>query len=265
MEHIRVSVNDFEGPFDLLFHLIKKNKMDIRDIKITVLAEQYMGYVESIADKDMDGMSEFLLMAATLLEIKLKLLLPGPADEDEDPAETLAFLLEEYMRFKEVTNELNKMELAARRNVFKERDTAVAFLFDAEPDVLFDGLNAGGLYESFMDAIRHRDVRQDRNKKITGTIGSDHINVRRKMEHIRRLLAAWRRVRLSYLFGESETKEEMAVAFMGVLLLVKEETARVSQERLFGEVYVSVLNPGAAVKTAGVDNGMDMAVNNDRG
>ena len=109
MEHINVSVNDFEGPFDLLFHLIKKNKMDIRDIRVAVLAEQYMDYVDGITDKDMDGMSEFLLMAATLLEMKLKLLLPCPEDENEDPAETLAFLLAEYARFKEITGEFNKM------------------------------------------------------------------------------------------------------------------------------------------------------------
>ena len=116
-----------------------------------------------------------------------------------------------------------------------------------------------------MDAVRHRDLRQERNKKITGTIGGDHINVRRKMEHIRRLLSAGRRVRLSYLFGESETKEEMAAAFIGVLLLVKEETARVFQERIFGEVYIIAARTGAAVKTANAENEMIMAVDNDRG
>ena len=247
MATVNVSVNDFEGPFELLFHLIKKNKMDIRDIRITELAGQYMEYIDALKETDMDSMSEFLVMAATLLEMKLKLLLPGPEDENgEDPAETLARLLEEYARFKEAAGELNKMEQNARFNVFKERDEAASPLFDTRPAADIEGLDAGGLYAALTDALRHRDVRRERNKNVTGTISGDHINVRMKMEHIRRLLKTGKRVRLSQLFGESETREEMAVAFLGVLLLVKEETARVFQERIFGEVYIAALRPGAA-------------------
>ena len=86
METINIRLAAFEGPLDLLYHLIEKNEIDIYDIPIAALTEQYLAYLDAAEDRDMDGMSEFLLMAATLLEIKSKLLLPKPkAEEEEGP------------------------------------------------------------------------------------------------------------------------------------------------------------------------------------
>jgi len=240
MEHILVSVKDFEGPFDLLFHLIKKNKMDIREIQIAVLAEQYVEYVTGGVVNDMDNMSEFLLMAATLLDLKVRLLLPLPDDgEEEDPAVILARMLDEYRRFKEASDTLGGMEMFARQNVFKGPDESAAYLFADEEGSLSDEHTLALLFDAYETAMRNRRAKQSRFIIPSGTVSGEAQSVRQKMEYICRLLKQRRRVRLSFLFEESEDREEIAVVFQGVLLLVRDEAVKVTQEHAFGEIYIT--------------------------
>src|SRR5690554_6682684 len=109
-----VKLEVFEGPFDLLFHLIEKNEVDIYDIPIAVITRQYLQYLDELRFFDIEIASEFLVMAATLLHIKSKMLLPNPKDEtmkeDEDPRQQLVERLMEYKKYKEVTGELSKRE-----------------------------------------------------------------------------------------------------------------------------------------------------------
>ena len=118
MESINVHLEAFEGPFDLLFHLIEKNEIDIYDIPIAQLTEQYIAFLEQAEYKNMDGMSEFLLMAATLIEIKSKLLLPKQKQEQQqqDPREELVNKLLEYKKFKEITEDFKKREETAAKS-----------------------------------------------------------------------------------------------------------------------------------------------------
>jgi segregation and condensation protein A len=117
MDRFDVKIEAFEGPFELLFHLIEKHEMDIYDIPIAELTEQYMRFLGVVNYDDMDGMSRFVLMAATLLEIKSAMLLPKPQTEDgeeEDPRAALAQMLLEYKRFKDIAAVLKDKEAAAR-------------------------------------------------------------------------------------------------------------------------------------------------------
>ena len=125
METINIRLAAFEGPLDLLYHLIEKNEIDIYDIPVAALTEQYLAYLDAAEDRDMDGMSEFLLMAATLLEIKSKLLLPKPKAEEEegpDPREELVQRLLEYKRIKDATETLKEREEEAALVYYKEAD-----------------------------------------------------------------------------------------------------------------------------------------------
>ncbi|HBF64648.1 MAG TPA: hypothetical protein DDW34_01510, partial [Clostridium sp.] len=125
MEQITIRLDAFEGPLDLLYHLIEKNEIDIYDIPIARLTDQYLAYLDLAEDRDMDGMSEFLVMAATLLEIKSKLLLPKPkneAEEGPDPREELVIKLLEYKKIKEVTEDWRQREEEAALLLFKEAD-----------------------------------------------------------------------------------------------------------------------------------------------
>ena len=131
-ETMQVRLDAFEGPMDLLYHLIEKNEIDIYDIPIASLTEQYLEFLETVEDRDMDGMSEFLVMAATLLEIKSKLLLPRPRngnDEAEaDPREVLVQRLLEYKKIKDAADTLKEKEEEAAQIYYKEADgTAVSY------------------------------------------------------------------------------------------------------------------------------------------
>ena len=119
----QIKIENFEGPFDLLFHLIEKNKMNIYDIPINDITDQYMDYLYGMKELDMEVASEFLLMAATLLHIKSKLLLPSKKDKEEeaevDPREELILKLIEYKKYKEFAESLRKREAQWEGAVYK--------------------------------------------------------------------------------------------------------------------------------------------------
>lgn len=162
METINIRLAAFEGPLDLLYHLIEKNEIDIYDIPIAALTEQYLAYLDAAEDRDMDGMSEFLLMAATLLEIKSKLLLPKPKAEEEegpDPREELVQRLLEYKRIKDATETLKEREEEAALVYYKEADASVAKLKEQPPQELEDllqGITMDDLYQAFRQVMAEK-------------------------------------------------------------------------------------------------------------
>ena len=120
---ISVKLQAFEGPLDLLLHLIEKNKVDIYDIPISLITEQYLEYIDALKDEDMDIASEFLVMAATLLDIKCRMLLPKEENEDgqeEDPRQELVEKLIEYKLYKYMSYELKDRQIDANRDLYKE-------------------------------------------------------------------------------------------------------------------------------------------------
>mgnify|MGYP000665497613 FL=1 len=123
MAAIDIKLNVYEGPLDLLLHLIEKNKVDIYDIPISEITEQYLAYIREMEEEDLDVMSDFLVMAATLLRIKAKMLLPAKEDDEEegDPREELVLRLLEYKIYKYASRELKAREYEAEKTFFKER------------------------------------------------------------------------------------------------------------------------------------------------
>ena len=238
MGHITVKIDEFEGPFDLLFHLIEKNKMDIRDIRISVLTEQYLEYISHINEADMDGMSEFLLMAATLVELKCRLMLPSDPDEEDDPKQFLSDMLVEYKRFKEITAVFYNIADESGRTVFRETEGALIDLFlGAQPDG-YTNLKPYELYEAFADALCYRAPKKPKLIAAARHISRDTPSVGEKMDHIRRILTKRRRVALSYLFSRAAGKTEMAVIFLSVLMMMKEDEINAVQEYMFGDIFI---------------------------
>ncbi len=245
MDKITIRLDAFEGPLDLLYHLIEKNEIDIYDIPIARLTDQYLEYLDAAEDRDMDGMSEFLVLAATLLEIKSKLLLPKPKSEEEegpDPREELVQRLLEYRKIKDVTEEWRQREEEAALIFYKEADQAVKQLKGKEPQALEDflqGVTMEDLYLAFQQVMNRRETKVDRVRSSFKTVSRDLFTVQEKMEYIRDMLILQPKATFFSIFRENARKMEKVVTFLALLELIKRKEVQISQVLTFGEITIS--------------------------
>lgn len=254
MEEINIRLDAFEGPLDLLYHLIEKNEIDIYDIPIASLTEQYMTYLDAAADRDMDGMSEFLLMAATLLEIKSKLLLPKPKQEEEegpDPREELVQRLLEYKKIKDATETLKEREEEAALIFYKEADASVAKLKEQEPqelEELLRGITLDDLHTAFLRVMARQETKVDKVRSSFRSVQKDMFTVGEKMEYIRDLLILRPHGKTAFhtIFRENAGKMEKVVTFLALLELIKQKEVQITQERNFGEILIQKYSEGGA-------------------
>lgn len=254
METIQIRLAAFEGPLDLLYHLIEKNEIDIYDIPIASLTEQYLAYLEQAEDRDMDGMSEFLLMAATLLEIKSKLLLPKPKTEEAegpDPREELVQKLLEYKKIKDVTDTLKEREEEAALVFYKEADAAVAQLKQQPPqelEELLAGVTMEDLYRAFQQVLARKEKTVDTVRSGFRSVQKDLFTVGEKMDYIRDLLILRPHGKTAFhsIFREKAGKMEIVVTFLALLELIKQKEVTIRQERNFGEIYMMKYREGGA-------------------
>ena len=254
METIQIRLAAFEGPLDLLYHLIEKNEIDIYDIPIASLTEQYLAYLEQAEDRDMDGMSEFLLMAATLLEIKSKLLLPKPKTEEAegpDPREELVQKLLEYKKIKDVTDTLKEREEEAALFFYKEADAAVAQLKQQPPqelEELLAGVTMEDLYRAFQQVLARKEKTVDTVRSGFRSVQKDLFTVGEKMDYIRDLLILRPHGKTAFhsIFREKAGKMEIVVTFLALLELIKQKEVTIRQEQNFGEIYMMKYREGGA-------------------
>jgi segregation and condensation protein A len=228
---IRVQVPAFEGPLDLLLHLIQQNEIEITDIPIAKITRQYIETLELMRELDLEVAGEFLVMAATLMRIKARMLLPPPItaeDEEEDPREGLVRQLLEYRRFKEASKELERLE--GDRRLHFDRG-APAQLEDPEASELLPV----SLFR-LLDALKGLLARQD--PAPVHTIVAEPI----RLEEAMALLATSLRERSRMLFEELlesfVSRLEKITAFLGMLEMLKSGEIRVAQEELFGPIWV---------------------------
>lgn len=231
----KLKLDVFEGPLDLLLYLIKKNDVDIYDIPIAAVTDQYMEYIEMMKMLDLEVIGEFLVLAATLMQIKSRMLLPPDPSEvaaEEDPRDELVRRLQEYQMFKEVAEQLKEHE-AARQNFFarnideeqrKElQDDAKEVYFEAS---LFD------LISAFTAAIRKVKVHD------AHVVTKEEFTVDQKIHELLHLLLEAPQIVLSELFGKARDKMEIIVLFMAMLELIRLREVMVMQKRAFDEIFI---------------------------
>ncbi len=230
----RVQLEVFEGPLDLLLHLIKKNELSIADIPIATITEQYLSTLGLMQGLNLDVAGEFLVMAATLIHIKSRMLLPPGENEDEeeeegDPREELIRRLLEYQRFKEAAEELERRELLSR-DVFVRRSEAP----EETETVGFESLSLFDL----LSALRHVLERfpEEGIHKVT----LDTISVREKMSFLLDELRRRGKVIFQSLFETATSRLEVVVTFLAMLELVKIRAIRVWQEERIGPVVIEL-------------------------
>ncbi len=230
----------FEGPLDLLLHLIARAKVDIEDIFVSEITEQYIVYVQQMQEMDMDVASEFIAMAATLLRIKSRALLPKPVQDDEiDEQRTLTEQLREYQRIRAVSDVLSEMEKAAGEHYYKLREE---FSFQRDPLDLTD-VDVQALFAAMEALILQRNLLEGRPEKIN-VIRRDPISIRSRIERIQQALVRFGRVRFSSLFDSDIDKDEIVATFLALLEMITSGRARMEQKEQFADIEIVAAEKG---------------------
>lgn len=234
---LHVKLNVYDGPLDLLLDLIKKNEMDIYDINITEITSQYLGYLAQMRELDLEVAGEFIVIAATLIYIKSKMLLP-PAEEDleqetGDPRTELVQKLLEYQAFKEAARELGFLE-SERGKVFT-RQISDYYLTDLDPDETGIDTFSANLYD-LLSAFQNAMSRYGR--KDMHEIFEETISIEEKIAEIQMMLNETKKVYFSQLFDENTTRNELIATFLALLEIVRTRFARVKQDKAYGEILL---------------------------
>lgn len=232
---VRVELRQFQGPLDLLLHLISRAKIDIRDIFISQITEQYMESIQDLSQLDMDATSEFLQMAATLLEIKSRALLPKPPkleEGEEDPQETLLRRLEEYKRLKEAGERLRPLEKEALDMLFRLPQEMVQ-----RQRLELNQLSLDALQEAFLRLLqRPRSVQLP--EAPVRRIRREQWSVARCAMDILQMVMALEEVRFEALFEEAPDRERLVSTFIAMLELLKNGRIRLVQRELCGPILL---------------------------
>lgn len=235
---LKVKLLAYEGPLELLLDLIKKNEMNIYDIPIAEITHQYLEAVKQMKQMNLDTAGEFLVMAATLLYIKSKMLLPvedNNQDDDsgEDPREELVRKLLEYQAFKEVAGELGFLE-GERSKVF-QREISDYIFKDLQEDTGELDAFSNNLYD-LMQAFYK--VLKSAAKESYHDVFEQVVTIEEKVMDIKRALESRRKMRFMELFSSGVGKFEIVVTFIALLEVVRQRVARVAQEEVFGDIII---------------------------
>lgn len=240
---IDVQIEAFEGPLDLLLHLISKDEIDIYDIPIVKITSQYL---EIIKDLDLERSTEFLVMAATLIEIKSRMLLPDKNDpmeyyeySDMDPRKELVKRLIEYKRFKEAAEKLRASEGTLDEVIFKDQEELGQYVRKISIEDLNSNLESELLVEAVQRLMAKIDRFDEHRKGFFKGIKRDFFTVEEKLKGIRKRLKTSDNFLFSELFGEEIIKEEIVVTFLALLELLKLKEITIEQDGLFQEIKIS--------------------------
>ena len=232
MQDYTIRLDAFEGPLDLLMHLIERNKIDIYDIPIATLTEQYMEYLAKFKEFNIEVASEFLVMAATLLQIKSRILLPKvkkieAEEEEEDPRQELVDRLLEYRRFKEVSDILDQLAQEQEKMFFRPPADLPAHYLPPE------NMEVGLLWEAFLTVLEANEVPQ------VSLVKREVFSVQDKMVDILAMLGkSGGEIRFSEAFSHSGTKSEVITTFLALLELIKVKRIAIRQPQSFAEIYI---------------------------
>ena len=228
-------IGDFEGPLDLLLHLIKKSKMEIFDIEISKITEEYINYINSMAELNLDIASEYLVMASELIEMKSKKLLPVKEEKEEEedinPEEELKRRLIEYKKYKESTN------------VFRDLEKNRSSYYTKAPESLkkysLEKLENDGSVDVYdlLDAFQKLLERQEFNKPKNTKIARKELSVKERIVKIRDILRVNKRVNFVELFDDF-SKPYVVVTFLSVLGMVKSREINIKQDNNFSDIYI---------------------------
>jgi segregation and condensation protein A len=229
-----VRLQNFEGPLDLLLHLIKKNELNIYDIPIVTITQQYLDYLELMQELDLEVVGEFLVMAATLIHIKSRMLLPRPdptqEDPEEDPREALVRRLLEHQRFKAAAELLHEREVQRSAQWGRPDGRLADVVGEApEPEVEVDLFSLMAAFRQVMERARHRPV---------VLLPPEQISIEARIEQLFARLSDTEACGFEDLFADVQTRAGMIVTFLALLEMIRLKRVRVFQQANFGPIRV---------------------------
>lgn len=241
---MNVKLQVFEGPLDLLLHLLDKNKVNIYDIPIVEITNQYMEYIAEMKRQDLNILSEFLVMAATLIDIKSRMLLPATNEEDEeeeDPRNELVQQLLEYKMYKCMAYELKDLQMDAARVMYKEPTIPEEVLAYEEPinmEELISDITLAKLNDIFKSIMKKQVDRIDPVRSKFGKIQKEEVSLEEKMEYLESYATQHKHFSFRNLLESQASKVEIIVTFLAILELMKVGKIFISQENLFDDIKI---------------------------
>ena len=230
----RVKLGIFEGPLDLLLHLVKKNEVDLSDLPVAKITDQYLGYLELMQQLDLDVAGEYLVMAATLLHLKSRLLLPvdesAEDEEGEDPRAELARQLLEYQRFKEAAEMLAHRDLL-ERDVFAR--SAMPDDAEIEGEVLYD-VSLGDLLDALQDVLKRAAP------EVVHQVILEPVSLRERLVAILDTLRERHAMLFTEAFPPGSTRLQILTTFLALLELVRTSMVHIQQEERFGPITMAL-------------------------
>lgn len=232
-----VTIDNFDGPLDLLLHLIKEQDIDIYDIKIEDITKQYLDYIRHMKELNLEIASEYLVMASELIEMKSKMLLPKKKekeddDYEEDPRELLIERLLAYKRYKEITSEFKDLELTRKMVFTREPDNLNRYVKEDENS---EELGVADLIDAFNNLLKRKEL----DRPIATKITKKELSVTEKVNKIKNILRNKKKINFEDIF-EVSTKEEVIISFLSVLEMVKKDEILLTQEGNFKNIVISL-------------------------
>lgn len=232
-----VTIDNFDGPLDLLLHLIKEQDIDIYDIKIEDITKQYLDYIRHMKELNLEIASEYLVMASELIEMKSKMLLPKKRekeddDYEEDPRELLIERLLAYKKYKEVTSEFKDLELTRKMVFTREPDNLNRYVKEDENS---EELGVADLIDAFNNLLKRKEL----DRPIATKITKKELSVTEKVNKIKNILRNKKKINFEDIF-EVSTKEEVIISFLSVLEMVKKDEILLTQEGNFKNIVISL-------------------------
>lgn len=242
MELPKIKVADFEGPFDLLLHLIRKNKMDINNIKLNLVTNQYLEYLDKMKELDLEVTSEFIVIAATLIEIKSKSLLPKIKDQIiEDDEDIEKKLLEKLLLYK-------KIKLSTE--YFKKKANVSGFTYSKKPEIIeekqnpkesnkvLENISLIELYNIYNKLIENYVSKQNKSDFLQKRISVDKYKIEDKYDYLLNLISNRELIQFTKIMEECDCKLECVVTFLALLELMKQRKIVVYQKENFSEIIL---------------------------
>lgn len=240
MEEITLKIDDFEGPYDLLLHLIKEKKMDLLNLKLEVIVDEYLNYIHKMQEMNLNIASSYLVMSSELIEMKSRLLLPRNVEEndeeEEDPKEELVNRLIEYQKYKDLTEDFKELE-EERKQIYTKLPENLQEYKETDKVINNSNITLDDLLKAFQNFLERKKLEQPLHTKVT----TKEISLDDRRYAIRDVLKVKKRVNFLDLF-DVLNKEYVVVTFLAILEMAKENEIVISQDDKYGDIICEAKN-----------------------